>query len=45
MLEAAVALRRPAAAQPVLDWMTQTGIEDWYLRQLAAKLAPAAAAK
>ena len=39
LLEAAVALRRPAAAQPVLDWMAQTRIEDWYLQRLADQLA------
>ncbi len=39
LLEAAVALRRPQAAQPVLDWMAQTHIEDWYLRRLADQLA------
>ena len=39
LLEAALALRRPAAAQPALDWMTQSRIEDWYLERLAAQLA------
>lgn len=39
LLEAAVALRQPAAAQPVLDWMAQTHIEDWYLQRLANELA------
>jgi tetratricopeptide (TPR) repeat protein len=39
LLEAAVALRRPEAAQPVLDWMAKTHIEDWYLRRLAEQLA------
>jgi len=39
LLEAAVALRRPGAAQPVLDWMAATQIEDWYLRRLAEQLA------
>ncbi|HEV7821513.1 MAG TPA: hypothetical protein VGO84_10060 [Burkholderiales bacterium] len=38
LLEAAVALRRPAAAQPVIDWMTRTRIEDWYLQRLANEL-------
>lgn len=38
VLEAALALRRPQAAQPVLDWMAQTGVEDWVLQALAAKL-------
>ena len=39
LLEAAVALGRPEAAQPVLDWMEKTQIEDWYLRRLAEQLA------
>ena len=39
LLEAAVALRQPEAAQPVLDWMGQTHIEDWFLRRLADQLA------
>ena len=39
LLEAAVALRRPKAAQPVLDWMARTHVEDWYLQRLAAQLA------
>jgi Flp pilus assembly protein TadD len=39
LLEAALVLRRPEAAQPVLDWMAQTRIEDWYLRRLAKQLA------
>lgn len=39
LLEAAAALRRPEAAQPVIDWMGQTRIEDWYLQRLAAQLA------
>lgn len=39
LLEAALALRRPEAAQPVLDWMAQTRIEDWYLQRLADQLA------
>ncbi len=39
LLEAAVALRRPEAAQPVLDWMARTHVEDWYLQRLAAQLA------
>ncbi len=42
LLEAALALRRPEAAQPVLDWMAQWRIEDWYLRRLAAQLAASA---
>jgi Tfp pilus assembly protein PilF len=39
LLEAAIASRQPEAAQPVLDWMAETHIEDWYLQQLANQLA------
>ena len=39
LLEAAVALRQPDEAQPVLDWMARTHIEDWYLQRLADQLA------
>ncbi len=39
LLEVALALRRPEAAQPVLDWMAKTHIEDWYLQRLADQLA------
>jgi tetratricopeptide (TPR) repeat protein len=45
VLEAAIAVKDAAAAKPVLDWMAQTGIEDWYLHKLAAQLAPAGGAK
>ena len=38
VLEAAIAAKNPEAAKPVLDWMRDTGIEDWYLRKLAAVL-------
>ena len=38
LLEAAVALRQPGEAQPVLDWMARTHIEDWYLQRLAGQL-------
>ena len=38
VLESAIAAKKPEAAKPVLDWMQQTGIEDWYLRKLAAVL-------
>jgi hypothetical protein len=38
LLEAAVAAREPAAAQPVLDWMAASGIESVALRGLAEKL-------
>lgn len=39
LLEAALALKRPEAAQPALDWMAQTRIEDWYLQRLADRIA------
>lgn len=39
LLEASLAARRPDAAQPVLDWMRETRIEDWYLQGLADQLA------
>lgn len=39
LLEAAIAARQPDAAQPVLDWMAQTRIEDSYLQRLSAQLA------
>jgi len=39
LLEAATALKQPQAAQPVLDWMAQTHIEDWYLQRVADQLA------
>ncbi len=39
LLEAAVAARAPVAAQPGLDWIAQTKIEDWYLQRLAQELA------
>lgn len=38
LLEAAVAARRPAAAQPVLDWMKACGVEDPTLARLAWQL-------
>ena len=38
VLEAALAAKQPAAAQPVLDWMAATRIEDWYLQRLASEL-------
>src|SRR3546814_15165941 len=37
-LECAVAAKDPAAAQPVRDWMTQTGIEDPRLHRLGAQM-------
>ena len=38
LLEAAVAAREPAAAEPVLRWLDETGAESVVLRQLAAQL-------
>ena len=38
LLEAAVAARDAAAAQPVLDWLARTGVESVALRGLAMKL-------
>jgi tetratricopeptide (TPR) repeat protein len=38
LLEAAVAARQPAAAEPVLAWMAQSGIESTVLSALAQKL-------
>ena len=38
LLDAALALRRPEAAQPVLDWMVQSHIEDWYLQRVADQI-------
>lgn len=38
LLEAAVAARDPAAAEPVLRWLADTGAESVVLRQLAAQL-------
>ncbi len=38
LLEAALAARQPAAAQPVLDWLSRWGNEEPRLRQLAEQL-------
>ena len=38
LLEAALAARQPAAAQPVLDWMAASGIESVALHGLAGQL-------
>ena len=38
LLEAALAMKDPAAAQGALDWLERSGHEDPYLRQLAEKL-------
>jgi predicted Zn-dependent protease len=38
LLEAALAARAPAAAEPVLTWMADSGIESAVLRKLAAEL-------
>jgi Tfp pilus assembly protein PilF len=37
-LQAALALKDPAAAQPVLQWLQQSGIEDRYLIDLGQQL-------
>jgi tetratricopeptide (TPR) repeat protein len=36
LLEAAIAAKNSAAAQPVRDWLKSSGFEDAYLRQLGA---------
>ena len=38
LLEAAIAARQPAAAEPVLAWMAASGIESAALRTLAQRL-------
>jgi tetratricopeptide (TPR) repeat protein len=38
LMEAALAAREPAAAEPALKWFTESGIESVVLRTLAAKL-------
>ena len=38
VLEAALAARQPAAAQPVVSWMAESGIEDRTLLALAQQL-------
>ena len=43
LLRAALAAKQPQAASPVLDWLRQTGLEDVYLRPLAAQLGGGAA--
>ncbi len=42
VLEAALAAKQPAAAKPVLDWLSTSGIEDRTLLQLAQKIKGAA---
>lgn len=42
VLEAALAAKSPAAAQPVLEWLARSGFEDPRLRTLAATLTKAA---
>ncbi len=39
LLEAALAAREPTAAEPVLQWMAQSGIESAVLRGLAQRIA------
>jgi hypothetical protein len=38
LMEAALAMRAPAAARPVLDWMKTSGVEDPTLARLAQQL-------
>jgi tetratricopeptide (TPR) repeat protein len=38
LMEAALAMRAPAAARPVLDWMQTSGVEDPTLARLAQQL-------
>jgi hypothetical protein len=38
LLEAALTLRRPDAAEPALDWIRRSRIEDWYLQNLAEQI-------
>jgi tetratricopeptide (TPR) repeat protein len=38
LLEAALALRQPQPAEPVVEWMARSRIEDWYLQRLADQL-------
>jgi len=38
LLEAALAANAPAQAEPVLEWMQRSGIEDQVLQRLAARL-------
>ena len=38
VLDAALAARRPEAAQAVLEWRAQSGIEDWYLKRAADRI-------
>jgi tetratricopeptide (TPR) repeat protein len=40
LLEAAVAAKKPGAAQPALDWLQSSQFEDARLRQLAKQLTP-----
>jgi len=37
LLEAALAARDSAAAQPARDWLQSTGFEDTHIRALAAQ--------
>jgi tetratricopeptide (TPR) repeat protein len=41
LLEAAIAAGKPAGAQPVLDWLDRTGLEDVRIAALADRLAGA----
>lgn len=45
LLEAAIAAKQPAAAEPVLQWMAKSGIASVALKKLAAQLASMPGAK
>jgi tetratricopeptide (TPR) repeat protein len=45
LLEAAIAAKQPAAAEPVLQWMTRSGITSVALKKLAGQLSAAAGPK
>ena len=39
LLEAAIAAKQPAAAEPALQWMAKSGIDSMALKKLTAQLA------
>ena len=45
LMEAAIAAKDPAAAEPALKWMTQSGIDSVALKKLAAQLPVGAGSK
>ncbi len=45
LLEAAIAAKQPAAAEPVLQWMAKSGIDSMALKKLATQLTATAGAK